>query len=103
MSFSDLTGNHGEVLAFELVPSTFGLLAENVRRFPAYKSVYLKGLAVGVKHQFPRGNHGQPSLVRRSVCFWKDAENEKDSLEIETLRLIQYAERLGVSLYEVRG
>jgi FkbM family methyltransferase len=100
MLFSDLTGNRGEVHAFEPVPSTFNLLSENIHRFPGYKNVYLNPLALGDKIQrtsmlLPRGDHGQASLVRHSDGSWKDAGNEIVSTEIEMMQLDRYAERLG--------
>jgi FkbM family methyltransferase len=99
MLFSDLTGNRGEVHAFEPVPSTFGILAENIHRFPVYKNVRLNRVALGDTHQHtsmlvPRGDHGQASLVRHSDGSWKDAENEIAAIEIEMISLDQYAEHL---------
>jgi FkbM family methyltransferase len=98
--FSDLTGNRGEVHAFEPVPSTFRILTENIRRFPACKNVHLNRMALGDKDQrtnmlVPRGDHGQASLVRHSDGSWRDVENEIASTEIEMMQLDQYAERLG--------
>ena len=100
MLFSDLTGNRGEVHAFEPIPSTFSLLSENIHRFPGYKNVYLNRMALGDKPQrtrmlVPRGDHGQASLVRHSDGSWKDAGKEIASIEIEMMRLDRYAERLG--------
>jgi FkbM family methyltransferase len=100
MLFSDLTGNRGEVHAFEPVPSTYIVLAENIHRFPVYKNVYLNRVALGNKDQpsrmlLPRGDHGQASLVRHSDGSWKDADNEIASIEIEMMQLDQYADRLG--------
>jgi FkbM family methyltransferase len=100
MLFSDLTGNRGEVHAFEPVPSTFSILTENIRRFPAYKNVHLNRMALGDKDQrtnmlVPRGDHGQASLVRHWDGSWKDADSEIASTKIEMIQLDQYAERLG--------
>jgi FkbM family methyltransferase len=100
MLFSDLVGNRGEVHAFEPVPSTYIVLAENIHRFPVYKNVYLNRVALGDKHQrtrmlLPRGDHGQASLVRHSDGSWKDADNEIASIEIEMMQLDQYADHLG--------
>jgi FkbM family methyltransferase len=100
MLFSDLTGDRGEVHAFEPVPSTFSLLAENIHRFPVYKNVYLNRVALGDKIQtttmlLPRGDHGQASLVRHSDGSWKDGEHKIASIEIEMTRLDQYAQPLG--------
>jgi FkbM family methyltransferase len=97
--FSDLAGNHGEVHAFEPVPSTFNLLTENIQRFPAHKNVYLNRVALGDKHQrttilLPRGDHGQASLAEHSDGSWKHADDEIASIEIEMMRLDQYAEHL---------
>jgi FkbM family methyltransferase len=98
--FSDLTGNRGEVHAFEPVPSTFSILTENIRRFPAYKNVHLNRMALGDKDQrtnmlVPQGDHEQVSLVRYLDGSWKDAGNEIASTEVEMMQLDQYAEHLG--------
>jgi FkbM family methyltransferase len=99
MLFSDLTGGRGEVHAFEPIPSTFSLLSENIHRFPGYKNVYLNRVALGDKDQatnmlLPRGDHGQASLARHSDGSWSGADNEIVTIEIEMMRLDQYAQRL---------
>jgi FkbM family methyltransferase len=100
MLFADLTGERGQVHAFEPIPSTFEELLRNIRRFPGYKGVYLNCAAVGDSQRrtamlLPRDDHGQAALVRHQDGSWKDAADQVRSIDVQMIRFDDYAASLG--------
>jgi FkbM family methyltransferase len=96
MLFADATGKGGQVHYFEPIPSTFQRLSENIRRFPSYRNVYVNCVAVGDRTCpalmfLPQNDHAQAALVRHLDGSWKDAADQVQSIEVEMIRLDDYA------------
>jgi FkbM family methyltransferase len=95
--FADLVGPAGEVHAFEPVPSTFELLAKDIRRFPRRKNVLLNCVALGDGDRnivlfVPNGDHGQAALVQHRDGSWRSRQSHE--VHATMIRLDRYAERL---------
>ena len=95
--FADLVGPGGEVHAFEPVPSTFELLAKEIRRFPRHKNVSLNCVALGNLDRnaviyVPNDDHGQAALVRHQEGSLYSRQCRE--VRVEMIRLDRYADQL---------